>query len=938
MATLIGNNKPSMMAFPSALNRMGTFPIDISSVWYSYDEAVAYATQTNFTPKYEGQTGLPYVGQILTVVETAEDGTTSVTAYSIQNEAGELAQVGTVTLVDDASIKKYDSDEITIYNFKEEGQEEGKFPIVLKDEDNKFRIHWISFDETSISKNKDGEIEIDGFKAANNITYPRKSADGKLEWVTISEVVEGATSDTVTTGDNKSIVTKEISGDDEDVRYEASIKNYDTADASATNDYVPFKDATNGIAWKQVYTKSEVYNKEEVENKIDKKLTSVFKFKGVKTYKSELPTTGQAIGDVWLVIYDGDAPAEGEANTLPVSNSEYVWTSENKWEILGDDIIDLSNYYTKSEVDGEIEAAKGDIALDLAKKGEVNKVEDGDENWAVKVTDAESNVTHAKAKVVNASNGAFGLVKGDGVNVSIADGVITVHEAAHAASADFVAKAGHAGSAAYATEAGKVTNKLSIKIAEGEGNTVEFDGSKAESVDLSIYAKSTDLTNYYTKGEADNNFMTEEETNAKIQPVTNDIVTLKGEGYGETVEGETIAPTLMGLYNKDKIQDQNLESLNMDMSYLQGTILTNYDNKITEATKNASDAKTASENAVTAAEGAVATAEGAVATANTASGVANEAKSQAATAVGTANAASGVANEAKSQADAAVATANTAKSNSEANASAIEELKAADQGYAARIGANEGAIKTLQETTGAHEEAYNKLVGRVDVLSETVQEHAGKLEQHTKALAERYTKSEADKAIADAVAAIDHLSREVVETLPVGDQINSKVIYLVAEEGPEGDAYIEYMYINGKWEIVGNTRVDFTGYATEEFVNDAVEAHEENVAKTYQTIAQHTADKEALEASIAAAAKTAEWASVSGKPNLSYVEAKETTFSGTTTLTAEEGKIRNIEVYDADGERVILDIKRTSDLSYTLTAVGSTETLTVTYEVIHTVA
>ena len=82
MATLI-TSKPSIMHFPSSLNRMGTFPIDLSSVWYSYEDAVAYATQTNFKPTYQDQTGLPYVGQILTVVETAEDGTTSVTAYSI---------------------------------------------------------------------------------------------------------------------------------------------------------------------------------------------------------------------------------------------------------------------------------------------------------------------------------------------------------------------------------------------------------------------------------------------------------------------------------------------------------------------------------------------------------------------------------------------------------------------------------------------------------------------------------------------------------------------------------------------------------------------------------------------------------------------------------------------------------------------------------------
>lgn len=32
------------------------------------------------------------------------------------------------------------------------------------------------------------------------------------------------------------------------------------------------------------------------------------------------------------------------------------------------------------------------------------------------------------------------------------------------------------------------------------------------------------------------------------------------------------------------------------------------------------------------------------------------------------------------------------------------------------------------------------------------------------------------------------------------------------------DIYEEYMVINGSWEIIGNTKVDLSGYATIEFV------------------------------------------------------------------------------------------------------------------------
>ena len=925
MATLIGNNKPSMMAFPSALNRMGTFPIDISSVWYSYDEAVAYATQTNFTPKYEGQTGLPYVGQILTVVETAEDGTTSVTAYSIQNEAGDLAQVGTVTLTDEASITKDKAtDQISIYNFKKEGQGEDKFPIVLKDEDGKFRIHWTSFDKKSISKNKNGEIEIDGFKAANNITYPRKSADGTLEWVTISEVVEGATSDTVTTGDNKSIVTKEISGDNEDVRYEASIKNYDTADTSATNDYVPFKDATNGIAWKQVYTKSEVYNKEEVENKIDKKLTSVFKFKGVKTYKSELPTTGQAIGDVWLVIYDGDAPVEGEANTLPVSNSEYVWISGNKWENLGDDIVDLSNYYTKAEVNTE-----------LAKKGAVDKVEDGIKDWTVKVTDAKGNVTHAKAKVANASNEAFGLVKGDGANVSIADGVITVNEAGHAAEATHATNADNATNAANAAEATHATNAddaLRAEVADKAKKVQHtitvlgevFDGSADVEIATNEVKAVVGITNYYTKDEANNNFMDKSEFDTEVkkivQPINEELDKIKGEGYGAFVDPEDetkgkIEPSLMSLYEHNKGQDGRLDTAESTIEQNTDRIKAIEDDyvdskKLEDSLKPITDdlANKGKVDDVVAAETAwdITVQYADDTTDKTVTIKTTTASKEQAGLVSVGN------NIDVEAGKISVATAQTDKlglvkggQSNNSNVSITDGVIVVEK---AKEAAKVTSGLTVREADKNDRTYDGSAADTIDLTpyakTSDVNSSIGKINT---ALADRYTKAETNTYVAGQIAAIDHLKREVVESLPGTPDKNT--IYLLPKINGETDnIYLEYMYINNQWEIIGDTKVDLTDYATKDYVGEEIGKIEHK------------------------------WGNITGKPNLSYVEAKETTFSSTTTLTAEEGKIRNIEVYDADGERVILDIKRTSDLSYTLTAVGSTETLTVTYEVIHTVA
>ena len=60
-------------------------------------------------------------------------------------------------------------------------------------------------------------------------------------------------------------------------------------------------------------------------------LGSVLNFKGTKATASELPSTGNTTGDVWIVTAD---------------NSEYVWTG-TAWEKLGP-TIDLSGYLEKS--------------------------------------------------------------------------------------------------------------------------------------------------------------------------------------------------------------------------------------------------------------------------------------------------------------------------------------------------------------------------------------------------------------------------------------------------------------------------------------------------------------------------------------------------------------------------------------------------------------
>lgn len=91
------------------------------------------------------------------------------------------------------------------------------------------------------------------------------------------------------------------------------------------------------------------------------------------------------------------------------------------------------------------------------------------------------------------------------------------------------------------------------------------------------------------------------------------------------------------------------------------------------------------------------------------------------------------------------------------------------------------------------------------------------------ALGNYYNKTETDSKIAQAVAAASHLKYQIVESLPDADQ-DANTVYLVAKDGAAAgqDAYIEYMWINDNWEIIGDTSVDLTNYYTKAQTDQAI--------------------------------------------------------------------------------------------------------------------
>ena len=71
------------------------------------------------------------------------------------------------------------------------------------------------------------------------------------------------------------------------------------------------------------------------------------------------------------------------------------------------------------------------------------------------------------------------------------------------------------------------------------------------------------------------------------------------------------------------------------------------------------------------------------------------------------------------------------------------------------------------------------------------------------------------------------LKRQVVEQLPVTD-IQDIVIYMVLKDVSDSSAgeqnvYNEYLYIDNKWELIGDSAVSLVGYATESYVQTALQ-------------------------------------------------------------------------------------------------------------------
>ena len=176
------------LGFPLNFRRGNPNPLDNSSVWGSITSAQNYAKTDP----------VAYVGQVLTVVEDVTVGETTVktaTAYVIDNEAGDLKEVGsspvgdekTITVSEDGTVSLYGIAGLALTREEEDGSvTKINYQPLLVDG----RLTWVEPSATTV---EGLATEIEGLKA--QISTIETTIGKVVENITIVEMIADAKSE-----------------------------------------------------------------------------------------------------------------------------------------------------------------------------------------------------------------------------------------------------------------------------------------------------------------------------------------------------------------------------------------------------------------------------------------------------------------------------------------------------------------------------------------------------------------------------------------------------------------------------------------------------------------------------------------------------------------------------------------------------------------------
>lgn len=332
------NKNGTYMALPSAIKRGSATALDTTSVWYDRALMEFYAQGGGKL----GEVDVPitaYVGQVLTLVDETNN---TATAYIIEDAAGNLNEVGSSTLGDDVSIELIDG-KLSIKDFGRkyykyvaavEGGEAAHYELTegwianleprVVDVDDELVIGWFEPNPTTAEGVKDQVIEVQG-----------EVEQAKEDISNLDEILNGTEENPGGLVSEVENIADVLYGTEGENPVPGLIENVETLDGEIA---AVAKDLADNY-----YTKTETYSKTEVDGLV----SGVFHFEGTAESYEALPSENNTKGDVYQV---GD--------------KEYAWDGSN-WVELGY-VVDLSNYYTKADVNAEVKKVQD--ALDLVEE------------------------------------------------------------------------------------------------------------------------------------------------------------------------------------------------------------------------------------------------------------------------------------------------------------------------------------------------------------------------------------------------------------------------------------------------------------------------------------------------------------------------------------------------------------------------------------------